>query len=170
MRTVLVFTLVFLAAGCDRSATRQESVMHEQDARTAIDNSDDKGITVLKIPRPNSGTYTTDRATELLPATLKRSAAVSRDHAIYTKWKNPTHGFRVFIHGDGTIETTNVLNETGKGMEGLKAALELSRAMQDGNPLGALIASETAGWTSETKSAIINMLFQPSIQLYIVGK
>jgi len=170
MRTLLVITLVCVAAGCGRSTTHHDLASNGQGGGRDSANADDEKLAVIEVPRPNSGTYKTERATELLPSTLKRSTGVSRDDETYTKWKNPTHGFRVYVQGDGAIETINVLNETGSGIEGLKSALELSRGMQFGNPLSVLLASESAGWTIPPKSEIVDMLFQPSIQIYVIGK
>jgi hypothetical protein len=170
MRTLLLVLLVCVAIGCGKSTMHEDSASNEQRVGRVVADTDDKKLTVIEVPRPNSGTYTTERATELLPSTLKRSTGVSNDDEIYTKWKNPTHGFRVFVNDDGTIETIDVLNETRPGIDGLKSALELSRSMQFGNPLSVLLASESGGWTEPYKSEIVYMLFQPSIQLYLIGK
>ncbi len=170
MRTLLLISLVCVAIGCTSSTTHQDSASNEQRVGREAADTDDEKLTVIEVPRPNSGTYTTERATELLPSTLKRSTGVSNDDEIYAKWKNPTHGFRVFVHGDGTLETIKVLDETRPGIDGLKSALELSRSMQYGNPLSVLLASESGGWTEPSKSEIVDMLFQPSIQLYVIGK
>jgi hypothetical protein len=125
-------------------------------------------LTITEIPRPNSGTYTTEEATTLLPKTIARSRAIDASSALVAGWNNPTHGFRVHVTTKNDIETVNFFGEKHSGMDGLKSALELSEAMQHGNPLSVLLTSETDGWQTKTKEQILGMLFQPSIQLYIV--
>jgi hypothetical protein len=140
------------------------------DARTndARTNHEVGGLTISEIPRPNSGTYTTQEAHRLLPKTIARSRAVDPSSALVAGWKNPTHGFRVHVTAKNDIETVNFFGEKQAGLDGLKAALELSEARQHGNPLSVLLTSEAEGWQTEKKQQILGMLFRPSIQLYIV--
>jgi hypothetical protein len=125
-------------------------------------------LTITEIPRPNSGTYTTEEATTLLPKTVARSRAIGASSALVAGWKNPTHGFRVHVTAKNDIETVNIFGEKRSGMDGLKSALALSEAMQHGNPFSVLLTSETDGWQTEKQQPILGMLFRPSIQLYIV--
>jgi hypothetical protein len=125
-------------------------------------------LTITEIPRPNSGTYTTEEATALLPKTITRSRAADASSALVAGWKNPTHGFRVHVTAKNDIETVNFFGEKQSGMDGLKSAVELSEAMQHGNALSVLLTSDTDGWQTEKKQQILGMLFRPSIQLYIV--
>ena len=132
-------------------------------------NHPQRDLSIIQVPRPNSGRYTTEEATKLLPSILARSEGIDHDSELITNWKNPTHGFRVYVLPNGTIETRDFFGKTSKGMDGLLAALELGHSMQYGNPLNVLVASTHGGWKTETESRIIELLFQPSIQLYIVG-
>lgn len=125
-------------------------------------------LTIIEIPRPNSGTYTTEEATTLLPKTIARSRAVDPENALVAEWKNPTHGFRVHVTANNDIETVNFFGKKQSGMDGLTSALKLSEAMQHGNPLSVLLTSETDGWQTDKKNQIVETLFRPSIQLYIV--
>jgi hypothetical protein len=138
------------------------------DASDARLNHDARKLTITEIPRPNSGTYTTAEATTLLPKTMARSRAVDSHNALVAGWKNPTHGFRVHVTANNDIETVNFFGEMQSGMRGLTSALELSEGMQYGNPLSVLLTSETDGWQTDKKQQILERLFRPSIQLYIV--
>jgi hypothetical protein len=141
-------------------------VFDTSDARI---NHDVGELTITEIPRPNSGTYTTEEATTLLPKTMARSRAVHPDSTLVAGWKNPTHGFRVHVTANNDIETVNFFGEKQPGMGGLTSALALSEAMQNGNPLSVLLTSETDGWQTDKKQQILERLFRPSIQLYIVA-
>jgi RNA polymerase sigma factor (sigma-70 family) len=125
-------------------------------------------LTIIAIPRPNSGTYTTAEATVLLPKTLEKSRAVDPKSALVAGWKNPTHGFRVHVTARDDMETVDFFGKKKTGMAGLKSALALSEAMQHGNPISVLLTSETDGWQTAKRKQLVAMLFQPSIQLYIV--
>ena len=125
-------------------------------------------LTIIEIPRPNSGTYTTEEATTLLPKTIARSRAINPKSALVAGWKNPTHGFRVHLTANNDIETVNFFGEKQSGMDGLTQALQLSEGMQYGNPLSVLLTSETDGWQTAKEQQILETLFRPSIQLYIV--
>jgi hypothetical protein len=131
-------------------------------------NHDVGELTITAIPRPNSGTYTMEEATTLLPKTMARSRAIDASGPLVAGWKNPTHGFRVHVTATNDIETVNFFGDKQSGMGGVKSALEVSEAMQHGNPLSVLLTSETGGWQTEEKQQILEMLFRPSIQLYIV--
>src|SRR5262249_24793965 len=135
------------------------------DART---KNNVRELTIIEIPRPNSGTYSTEEATTLLPKTMARSRAVDPQSALVAGWKNPTHGFRVHVTANNDIATVNCFGEKQSGMDGLTSALALSESMQYGNPLSVLLTSETDGWQTDRKQQILQTLFRPSIQLYIV--
>lgn len=125
-------------------------------------------LIITEVPRPNSGTYTTEEATALLPRTIAKSRAIDPRSPLVSGWKNPTNGFRVHVTAKDDIETINFLGETQTGIDGLKSALALSESMQYGNPLSVLLTSETDGWHPAQEQQILAMLFRPSIQLYIV--
>jgi hypothetical protein len=135
------------------------------DART---NNDVGELTLIEVPRPNSGTYTTEEATTLLPKTMARTRAVDPSSTLVAGWKNPTHGFRVHVSANNDIETVNCFGEKQSGMDGLTSALALSESMLHGNPLSVLLTSETDGWQTDEKQQILQTLFRPWIQLYIL--
>jgi hypothetical protein len=125
-------------------------------------------LTIIEIPRPNSLTYTEEEATALLPKTIAQSRAVDPQHPLVAQWKSPTNGFRVHVTAKNEIETVDVLGEKRSGMAGLILALQTSQAMQWSNPLSVLLTSETDGWHGDDQRKILDLLFRPSIQLYMV--
>jgi hypothetical protein len=151
-----------------RRAEIQKEIKELQEKIARLSAEYAKLSTIIEIPRPNSKTYTTEEATALLPKTIARSRAIDSKNPLVTEWKNPTHGFRVHVKANNDIETVNFFGEKLSGMAGLKAAIQLSEAMQYGNPLSVLLTSETDGWQTDTRQQILKMLFRPSIQLYIV--
>src|SRR5438874_8677999 len=78
----------------------RSGVFDASDART---NRDVGKLTIIAIPRPNSGTYTTAEATTLLPKTIERSRAIDPKTHLVAQWKNPTHGFRVHVTANNDI-------------------------------------------------------------------
>jgi hypothetical protein len=136
-------------------------------AASAQDKSK-RDLAITEVPRPNSVKYTTEEATKLLPKTMSGCRAVDSKKPLVAGWKNPTHGFRVHVSAKNDIETVNFFGDKLSGMGGLKSALELSEAMQHGNPLSVLLTSETDGWQTDKKQEILRLLFRPSIQLFIV--
>jgi len=171
MRTLLIIPIL-IAIGCSGAVddSNSENSANRGAPTNEIASPNENDLSVIEVPRPNSGTYTTEQAEKRLIPALERSVGIASDSLLITDWKNPTHGFRVYVDANGKIHTVDFLDRSSTGMDGLNAALDLSHAMQHGNPLSVLVASETSGWTNETKSKIIKLLFQPSIQLYVIGK
>jgi hypothetical protein len=180
--SLMVIALAFLVVGVaptlaqnndkadktKRRAELQKEIKELQEKIAALSAELSKLVTITEVPRPNSGTYTTEEATKLLPKTMSRSQAVDAKIPIVAEWKNPTHGFRVHIKANNDIDVVDWFGAKKSGMAGLKSALDLSEAMLRGNPMSVLLTSETNGWQSDKEQQILKMLFRPSIQLYIV--
>ena len=123
---------------------------------------------IFAVPRPNSGTFSTEEATALLPQFLSRSVPVSKTDTLATQWQSPTQGIRIHIIADDKLEIIDFSGNYLTGLDSIDGALDST--MTDGNERSVLLTSETGGWTSPTKQAAIDILFQPSVQIYLVGQ
>src|SRR5262249_10185399 len=130
-----------------------------------------------------SGEFTSEKATKLLPEFLKRSSPLPASHDVISTWKSPTQGIRVHVNADETVEVVNyfgrkeVVNffaeknvdffgERSVGTRTIRAALDST--MTEGNESSVLLTSDNAGWETPVKQAIVSLLFEPSVQIYIV--
>ena len=68
---------------------------------------------------------------------------------------------------DDTVEIIDYLGRKLTGIDSIDCAL--NSTMTDGNERSVLLTSDIAGWESPTKRAVIDILFQPSVQIYLVG-
>ena len=83
------------------------------------------------------------------------------------QWESPTQGIRIHVAADDEVEIIDYFGRNLTGINSIDAALDSTMTM--GNEQSVLLTSETAGWESPTKKAIIEILFQPSVQIYLVG-
>jgi hypothetical protein len=127
-----------------------------------------RNLTIIEVPRPNSGQHTTEEATKLLPKTMATCRAVDSKNALVAGWKDQPQAFRVHVTAKNEVEVVDRRGFKKSGMDGLKAALELSESTQLSNPISVLLTAETDGWRSDVQQAILKTLFKPSIQLHIV--
>ena len=127
-------------------------------------------LAVVEAPRPNSGTYTTKEARSLLPKFLAESRGIPIDHELITDWKNPTFGFHVHIRKDGTIIVNGPLGDKTEGLRAVSKARDLALSFLDGNPASVLMTSETNGWKSRQKNDVMEVLFDPAIQIYVIHR
>ena len=122
---------------------------------------------VIAVPRPNSGEYTSSEATKLLGTYLENCSAISGEHNITRNW-NDTLKLRVHVMRDGSIR---VVDSGGNESYGI---LALENAMINfprwGGATGALMTSDTDGWQSPEKQQVIDRLFQPAWQIYVVKR
>lgn len=124
-----------------------------------------------KLPRPNSGTLTTAEATRQLPGCLARSKGIPFQHDLIQQWKNPTHGFRVHVHRDGTVQTIDFEGEQQVGLAALDACLDSTKMWLGGVTACVLMSSDTDEWDTPKKTGIGSTIRKPTIQIYIiVGK
>ena len=166
MNRLILLLPTLILMGCQ---SKNGEHTNQTTAKVRVNGSGPSNAIVIPVPRPNSGTYTTKEAENLLAPTLARSVAIPADAKILREWNNPTHGFSVFVFADGRIETTNVFGKSESGESGLIDAMQTSHSMQFGNPLSVLLAAELSGWNSEAQQAVLKQLFKPSIQLYLVS-
>jgi len=104
----------------------------------------------------------------MLPQFLQRSMPIEKTDTIVTHWKSPTQGIRIHITKDDNVEIIDYLGQNLTGADSITAALDST--MTKGNERSVLLTSETAGWKSPTRKSVIEILFQPSVQIYLVGK
>ena len=133
---------------------------------------------VVEIPGPNSQTFSTSEATKLLPEFLNKTAGIDRNHEIIKNWKGRTQSVHVHVDKNGQISSTCVgfedllggpLAEWGAtrlGLDGLESSMWTEPRM--GNELSVLITSDTDKWAGTEKQQVIDMLFEPGVQIYSV--
>jgi len=159
--------LLLCLLGCNASSQNGgEPNLRDSKPSTANDVQNADPL-ILAVPRPNSGKFSTEDATALLPQFLQRSMPIQKTDTIVTQWKSPTQGIRIHVAADDTVEIIDYLGRNLTGIDSIDDALDST--MTDGNERSVLLTSETARWESPKKKAIIEILFQPSIQIYLVG-
>lgn len=156
---LLVFTLLILSCG------RVESDSEPHAADVSVQTTKE----VVQVPRPNSGTYSTKRAEELLPSVLASSVGVDPRSELVIGWINPTHGIRVHLSSEGKITTQDWLGEESTGLAAFEDALDNRSGPLLGNPVSVLLTADSDGWNTPIGQEIVSTLFRPSIQLYVVA-
>ena len=125
-------------------------------------------LEIAELPRPNSGTFTTSDANKLRPEYLSQTVGIRPDHELIQNWKNPYFGFRVHLGKNGTISVTDQFGTTSTGQKSLDDARELMYSMLMGNPGGVLITSDTDGLEKQNELDLVDSLFEPAVQIFIV--
>lgn len=164
-KSLLLLLVCFV--GCNASSREDSDGSSEHEGLPHTADAGNVAASIFAVPRPNSGTFSTDEATTLMPEFFRRSMATLKTDAIVTEWKSPTQGIRIHITADETVEIVDYLGRDLAGLDSINAALDST--MTYGNERSVLLTSETDGWDSPTKRAVINLLFQPSVQIYLVG-
>ena len=125
---------------------------------------------IVELPRPNSGTFTTEEAEVHKSETLS-----NKPTGKLVSWKNPYSGLSIHIHQDDSI---TVYGSTGLGVLVLETGKELTKqSARDvgqlarsiplyGNPAGVLITSDRPLKESKVIGDVLAALFVPSIQLF----
>ena len=126
-----------------------------------------RSYSVSGIPRPNSGGYSTTQAAKLLPELLAKSSGIKSDHSLISNWQGPTQSIRVHVDRDGTIRTTNYFGETHTGLQSVTAAID--GVPRFGNYVSVLLTSDSDGWDTPEKQCVIDVLFIPGVQIYVVN-
>ena len=165
MHKSLILLLVFFL-GCNTSQNDGDQSSLNTTPNSAANSLGDTQA-IFAVPRPNSGKFSTDEATKLLPQFLQRSTPIQKNDTIVTQWESPTQGIRIHVTADDTVEIIDYLGRKLTGIDSIDCAL--NSTMTDGNERSVLLTSDIAGWESPTKRAVIDILFQPSVQIYLVG-
>jgi hypothetical protein len=159
--------LLLCLLGCNASSQNEVDRIAQDANLPAATNSRNADPSIFAVPRPNSGTFSTDEATTLLPQFLQRSTPIQKTDKTVTQWQPPTQGIRIHVTADETVEIIDYLGRNLTGLDSVNDALDST--MTHGNQRSVLLTSEVAGWDSATKKALIDILFQPSVQIYLVG-
>lgn len=159
--------LLVVLFGCNASSQNDDD-RNTQNANP-VSAIDDRNVvpSVFAVPRPNSGKFSSGEATALLPQFLKRSTPILKTDPIVIKWESPTQGIRIHVTADDTIEIIDYLGRNLTGIDSIDGALDST--MTYGNERSVLLTTEIGDWKSPAKKAIIDILFQPSVQIYLVG-
>ena len=121
---------------------------------------------IAEIPRPNSGEFSTAEATRLLPESLKRCAGINGQHDIVQNWDNEFR-IRVHVFRDGRIRVTDWGGNESFGIIALEDSMV--NFPRWGGATNALMTSDTDGWATPEKKQVIERLFQPAWQIYVVN-
>ncbi len=121
---------------------------------------------IALIPRPNSGEFSTTEATRLLPACLEKCVGISARHEIVRNFDND---FRVRVHvfRDGRIRVTDWGQNESYGILALEDSMV--NFPRWGGATNALMTSDTDGWDTPEKKQVVDRLFQPAWQIYVVN-
>lgn len=152
--------------GCNPSLHVDDKTTQSSDGKPGNVDKSGSPTSIVAVPRPNSGRYSTEEATKLLPGFLERSTPVLSTDPVVTRWKSPTQGIRVHVAADDTVEIIDYLGRKLVGVDSIESALDST--ITYGNERSVLLASEVAGWETPTKRTAVELLFQPSVQIYIV--
>ncbi len=126
-----------------------------------------QGYTIYEVPRPNSGTFSTAEAAALLPKSMERSAGIERQHELIQQWTGPTQSIKVHIQRDGTIRTIDFYNKEHFGFDAIQKSID--GVPRWGNAVSVLLTSDTNGWNDlQQKREVLEVLFTPGIQIYVV--
>lgn len=165
MNKLLALLLVVLC-GCNTSS-EDNAEPNSRDVDSPAVNSREVTRMIFAVPRPNSGKFSSEEALALLPQFLERSIPTLKTNTIVTTWESPTQGIRVHVTVDDTVEVIDYLGRNLTGLDSIDGALDST--ITYGNERSVLLTSETDSWDSPNKKALIEVLFQPSVQLYLVG-
>ena len=125
-------------------------------------------LEIVELPRPNSGVFTANDANRLRPQYLAQAVGIRSGHQLIQNWKNPYIGFHVHLGRNGTVTVTDSFGTTSTGQKSLEDACEFMYSMLDGNPGGVLITSDTDGWEQQSELDLVDSLFEPAVQIFIV--
>jgi len=137
-------------------------------------------LLIYPIPRPNSLAYSTVEAARLLPHFLNASVGLDQSDRLIRDWVGPTQSIHVHIQHDGIIRSKCVgvdgwlamgedfayMGAEKLGLDGLDAAMHTEIRL--GNELSVLLTSDTDGWHETYKRKVIDKLFVPDVQIYVV--
>ncbi|QDV26967.1 hypothetical protein [Aureliella helgolandensis] len=161
MRKISLLLLI-VALGCN---SHEDSDFASSSETSILET--DRPISIVAVPRPNSGQFSTDLATKLLPEFLAKSVAVSAMDNVVTGWKSPTQGIRIHVSAEDTVHIVDYLGVASVGLGTIPDALNSTMTL--GNERSVLLTSDTTGWETPTKQKVVEVLFQPSVQIYIAS-
>jgi hypothetical protein len=125
-------------------------------------------VSVIELPRPNSGTFSSAQA-----ETRKSEIFSNTPSPRLEGWKNPYMGFCVHIAKDDRITVYNhwlkALPEYNKPRPDQTVA-DIKKLIKElpleGNPAGVLVTSDVSLKDSKAIHEILRVLFVPSVQLF----
>ena len=169
-RKLLFLVPLLLAVSCGKEPKKSAGIVAAKSktelfTTPAAWSQPQSGLSIIAVPRPNSGTFTTEQATKLRPEFLNRSAPLPATHEMITKWKSPTQGIRVHVNADETVEVVNFCGAKSVGPNTIHDALDSTLTV--GNERSVLLTSDSRGWDSAVKLQVVSLLFDPSVQIYI---
>ena len=142
---------------------RKEAVMEAwKKGKPKPKGGEKKELSVVELPRPNSGTFTFEQA-EARKAEIY-SLCTS---GMMPEWKNSYWGFSVHINkADEIIVYNSFMGEGKMSVEELAVLLKKYGDLLEGNPLGVLITSEEKPDQSKVFSVVLELVFKPYVQVF----
>ncbi|MEP4078288.1 hypothetical protein [Haloferula sp.] len=131
------------------------------------------GHNVVKLPRPNSGKFTTAEA-----EARKSEILSNKPTGKLVSWKKPYRGFNIHLHLDDSITVYGspldlIALERGKELtkQSAREVRKLARSINPfggGNPAGILVTSDRPLKESKAFADVLPAVFIPGIQLFYV--
>lgn len=120
----------------------------------------DDPLTVVELPRPNSGTFTPEQAEK-----RKLEILSNRATKMLASWKNPFNGFSIHIHKDDSISIYGLTVSDDKRIRPEQSVQAIKKKAKSiplfGNPAGILITSEIPLKRSKVIHKILEEIFVP---------
>src|SRR5438105_1421557 len=126
---------------------------------------------VIELPRPNSGTFTTEQAEAKKHLILSNSPS-----GPLKDWKNPYMGLAIHVDAQDRLKVYAVTPPFGEAAEKraevtIDDIQKLERTIiQFGNPHGVLITSDRPLRHSVVIHELMKILFVPSIQIFYIAR
>jgi len=133
-----------------------------QNESPAIEESRKSVRTIIPVPDQNSE----DAAAQFFQF-IERSIPVKNDDPLITEWESPTQGIRIHLTAENKILIVDFFGQNLTGLGSIQDAIESTIAF--GNQKSVLLTSETQGWKSPIKKKVVEIIFQPHVQVYLVG-
>jgi hypothetical protein len=125
---------------------------------------------VVELPRPNSGTFTTEQAEARKDLILS-----NRPSGPLKDWKNPYFGLAIHVDANDKLTVYAMRPPSNEAAEkraevSIDDIQKLERSIiQFGNPHGVLITSDLPLRNSVVIHKLMKVLFVPSIQIFYVA-
>ena len=180
---IIISVVAWSLIGC------QNQIKNETTSSTnRIFNIETKKVEVVQLPRPNSGTFSYEKAEKRKDEIYDMQLSPK-----YFEWKNPTTGGAIHINQQDEIEVyqfTMGMMYLGKGIdENGDSIVFVDNASKDtsivvkkedlkhhvggiglGNPASVLITSEYDLKKSKSIKMILDEVFEPATQIYYLKK
>ncbi|MFN6075401.1 MAG: hypothetical protein ACK476_04230 [Fluviicola sp.] len=170
MKRLFPFIALFISLSLVSYKREQTETIDLSKSIIEFKDIDTNLLQAVKLPMPNSGTYSFEEAEKRKNEIYEMELTVR-----YFEWKNPTSGGAIHINKNDEIEvyqsTLQFMISEDKSV--IIKSEELETYLSGfgfGNAASVLITSELDLKKSRSFELILNELFEPGIQLYYLKK